>query len=262
MKFLTAFFFLAAVGSAFIDATPVRSRLLEMLKEPVPLELEFCKSLGYSLTSRVNFMKQTNQSAVAQDYLYKALKIMHATGCSDFTKPYTCATYAPAFSNHYGALPPCRSLCTRTEEQCGNFNAAMAKLLSKGECKMTKKGGDYRGTVSKTSSGKSCQAWAAQTPHRHTKTAESHPNDDLTGNYCRNPDGEPNGPWCYTTTSKRWEYCDVPTCKVQFYCDYYPEASATQGCVDYKYNESSGNMEQVVKGNPVAPLDDWKIPKY
>ena len=133
MQFLTAFCILVAFGSAFIDATPVRSRMLEMLKEPVPLELEFCESLGYSLTSRVNFMKQTNQSAVAEDYLYKALKIMHSTGCSKFTKPYTCATYAPALTKRYGALPPCRSLCTRTEEQCGNFNAAMAKLLSKGK---------------------------------------------------------------------------------------------------------------------------------
>ena len=40
-----------------------------------------------------------------------------------------------------------------------------------------------------------------------------YPNSDLTSNYCRNPDGEPNGPWCYTTDSKkRWEYCGIPKC--------------------------------------------------
>ena len=32
-------------------------------------------------------------------------------------------------------------------------------------------------------------------------------------NYCRDPDGEKQ-PWCYTTDStKRWEYCPVPTCQ-------------------------------------------------
>ena len=33
-------------------------------------------------------------------------------------------------------------------------------------------------------------------------------------NYCRNPDGDDNGPWCYTTNSKvRWEYCkQIPRC--------------------------------------------------
>ena len=32
-------------------------------------------------------------------------------------------------------------------------------------------------------------------------------------NYCRNPDGEPCGPWCYTEDpAKRWEYCDVKMC--------------------------------------------------
>ena len=33
-------------------------------------------------------------------------------------------------------------------------------------------------------------------------------------NYCRNPDGDDNGPWCYTTNPKvRWEYCkQIPRC--------------------------------------------------
>ena len=35
----------------------------------------------------------------------------------------------------------------------------------------------------------------------------------LQDNYCRNPDDEPGGPWCYTTDpAKRWEYCDVMNC--------------------------------------------------
>ena len=43
----------------------------------------------------------------------------------------------------------------------------------------------------------------------------SNADDSLSdaANYCRNPDGEPYTPWCYTTDrNKRWELCDVHHC--------------------------------------------------
>lgn len=31
--------------------------------------------------------------------------------------------------------------------------------------------------------------------------------------YCRNPDGDVNGPWCFTMNPKKlFDYCDVPQC--------------------------------------------------
>ncbi|KAJ7342172.1 hypothetical protein JRQ81_009386 [Phrynocephalus forsythii] len=81
------------------------------------------------------------------------------------------------------------------------------------ECRIGN-GKDYRGKISSTSSGRTCQEWRLQTPHRHDSfTPESHPRAGLEKNYCRNPDGDVNGPWCYTTDpNKGWEYCDVPQC--------------------------------------------------
>ena len=70
---------------------------------------------------------------------------------------------------------------------------------------------DYRGTVSVTRSGRTCQVWAAQTPHSHTRTPSNYPESGLDGehNYCRNPNGEPTA-WCYTTDPGRfWDTCDV-----------------------------------------------------
>lgn len=33
-------------------------------------------------------------------------------------------------------------------------------------------------------------------------------------NYCRNPDGDRIGPWCYTTDpEQRYESCNIPQCK-------------------------------------------------
>ena len=60
--------------------------------------------------------------------------------------------------------------------------------------------------ISKTISGKECQKWSEQKPHRHRfKKVGNH-------NFCRNPDKMP-GVWCYTMDKrKRWEFCDVPKC--------------------------------------------------
>jgi hypothetical protein len=70
---------------------------------------------------------------------------------------------------------------------------------------------DYRGAIAETITGRTCQAWAAQSPHSHSRTPNNYPEFGLEGehNYCRNPDGEPTA-WCYTTDpGSRWELCDV-----------------------------------------------------
>lgn len=69
-------------------------------------------------------------------------------------------------------------------------------------------GRDYRGTQNRTRSGRTCQVWTKQSPHRHTRTPSRRPNKGLgSHNFCRNPDGE-DTIWCYTTDRfKRWEYC-------------------------------------------------------
>ncbi|KAM8833006.1 plasminogen isoform 2-T2 [Spinachia spinachia] len=74
-------------------------------------------------------------------------------------------------------------------------------------------GKDYRGTKSQTKTKKTCQRWAGRYPHRPNFTPDEHPLADLESNFCRNPDGDSGGPWCYTTDpDTRWENCDIPSC--------------------------------------------------
>ena len=83
--------------------------------------------------------------------------------------------------------------------------------LQENECFTDRIGRDYRGTVSQTRSGKSCQKWTANSPHSHSRTPQNYENAGLGDhNYCRNPDNTGDGTWCYTTDSgTRWEACDV-----------------------------------------------------
>ncbi|XP_058526707.1 plasminogen isoform X3 [Ochotona princeps] len=83
------------------------------------------------------------------------------------------------------------------------------------ECK-TGRGRNYRGTVSKTRTGILCQKWNDNYPHVPKFVPEEYPAEGLEKNYCRNPDNDVEGPWCYTTDpNKRYDYCDIPECEVE-----------------------------------------------
>ncbi|CAH1251520.1 ADGRG7 [Branchiostoma lanceolatum] len=79
-------------------------------------------------------------------------------------------------------------------------------------------GVEYRGNVSITRSGRTCQRWDADYPHRPEIHSKEFPNAGLVGNFCRNPmrgffGTRHDSPWCYTTDPNvMWEGCDIPQC--------------------------------------------------
>ncbi|MEE6459026.1 hypothetical protein FKM82_000513 [Ascaphus truei] len=74
-------------------------------------------------------------------------------------------------------------------------------------------GRDYQGKANITTSGIPCQKWGHQRPHVHRRLPEVFPELSSSENYCRNPGGESERPWCYTTDQNvRWEYCNIPLC--------------------------------------------------
>ncbi|XP_070543539.1 apolipoprotein(a)-like [Ptychodera flava] len=109
------------------------------------------------------------------------------------------------------------------------------------ECYHETDGNDYRGTVSRTENGRTCQEWTDQSPHSHTRTPENYPNSGLgQHNYCRNPDGT-SGAWCYTTDPySRWELCDIgqpyENCGPPNECYHETDGSDYRGTVSMTVN--------------------------
>ncbi|XP_038838595.1 muscle, skeletal receptor tyrosine protein kinase-like [Salvelinus namaycush] len=75
------------------------------------------------------------------------------------------------------------------------------------------KGRFYQGPVNITSSGIPCQRWSQQGPHLHRLSVDVLSELRNAQSSCRNPGGENEKPWCYTTNPNiRWEYCNIPKC--------------------------------------------------
>ncbi|XP_014833442.1 PREDICTED: plasminogen-like isoform X3 [Poecilia mexicana] len=142
-----------------------------------------------------------------------------------------CYTSSPSRRWDYCSIPRCTS--------------EPPSIMPELSC-ITGNGESYRGTIAVTTSGKKCQRWASQTPHRHDYTPESYPCSHLVHNFCRNP-GKDQRPWCYTTDPEtRWEYCNVSRCADT---SNSPEPEATFDDAKVKgYSKTEGAMVVSVKG--------------
>ncbi|CAK8675824.1 unnamed protein product [Clavelina lepadiformis] len=67
----------------------------------------------------------------------------------------------------------------------------------------------YRGKRNYTESEIPCQRWDVTFPHEPKQT----PRDGGHHNYCRNPDNDLDGTWCYTVDPDvKWQLCSIPKC--------------------------------------------------
>ncbi|KAK5847440.1 hypothetical protein PBY51_016564 [Eleginops maclovinus] len=74
---------------------------------------------------------------------------------------------------------------------------------------------DYIGDLSVTMGGHTCMKWASPQAKTLSVDKDFIPEVSLDGNKCRNPDNDPEGPWCYVEVSGNVtvDYCDLDVCE-------------------------------------------------
>ncbi|XP_057294378.1 uncharacterized protein LOC130622936 isoform X2 [Hydractinia symbiolongicarpus] len=117
----------------------------------------------------------------------------------------------PSLNLRYSPDVRNNSICTILPEQ-NITHLERCQLIEDSNQNFTKvcyegNGSGYIGIINVTSSGKTCQPWSIN-PYLNPG---SYPT--LKENFCRNPQGHLDKPWCYIDKSmQRWEYCDVKEC--------------------------------------------------
>ena len=78
---------------------------------------------------------------------------------------------------------------------------------------------NYMGQASTTVSGQACLRWDKPEFHSYVNGL-SFPDESISaaGNFCRNPDSDPGGVWCFQSLDVGdYGYCDVTQCAGQYF---------------------------------------------
>lgn len=120
---------------------------------------------------------------------------------------------------------------------------------------------DYDGTISQTVDGIECMAWTDPYPAEYGYTPEAYPDGGLGDhNYCRSPDNDQVGAWCFTVDPNvEWGYCTCPDTVVPT----QPPVDTSGVCNPNSdtWTDSSGNT-CAVYGNAQACTTDGELGPY
>ncbi|KAM6157943.1 prothrombin [Rhynchocyon petersi] len=106
------------------------------------------------------------------------------------------------------------------------------KLSSSVELCIPSRGRQYQGRLAVTALGFPCLAWGSTLAKYLSRDQDFSSDVPLVENFCRNPDGDEEGAWCYVSGEPGdFEYCDLNYCDEPVdEADYEPgEGTAIQG---------------------------------
>ncbi|XP_013380746.1 inactive tyrosine-protein kinase transmembrane receptor ROR1 [Lingula anatina] len=156
---------------------------------------------------------------------------------------YVLAKTQPVIGN--SLLPRCEDLPAKGTPQAAN---CVSIGLPKGQVKVDTgsrghtcyngTGMSYQGTVSHTKSGLKCQKWTSNSPHLVTLSLGQFPLLQGGHNYCRNPGGRKEAPWCFTMDKMvPTELCDIPKC---------PDLVKTINQVTSDASKNNSNLKEIL----------------
>ena len=117
-------------------------------------------------------------------------------------------------------------LCTRISKckaVCGNDTSSAYYAISltlvlpsdqPTECTLTQRGQEYLGVISQSRTNTACERWSDQPEQLLSDYDFGSETVEEAQNYCRNPNGDSAGLWCFTTgTTGTHQYCSqIPKC--------------------------------------------------
>ncbi|CAI8014729.1 Tyrosine-protein kinase receptor cam-1 [Geodia barretti] len=215
----------------------------------VPYAGEFCQPVGYSNSTSVLLRRQLKDSVADMELELRGT--LHAVqeeltpGCEMLARQLLCSGALPTCENG-NKLEVCEKQCHLLDmllvcsqdlqkalrsisyidfSVCHKNRSSLLPVShpsclptpvlpdSKGtlneDCyNVSTLGQTYTGDMNITQNGKSCLPWRTAPAARGLVATYL----ELNGSFCRNPGQLGRMPWCFTSTSGDWEYCDVTLC--------------------------------------------------
>ncbi|CAG0904251.1 unnamed protein product, partial [Darwinula stevensoni] len=132
------------------------------------------------------------------------------------------------------------------------------------ECQLTTEGLEYAGFKNTDEDGRKCQPWLGRANDKRFSALDimtiSDEGIDSSHNYCRNPDADAYGLWCFTEegTGERWGHCMVPFC-YQLYERIAVEGKPAEGypeCLQTAMGKEYAGTTRITKtGKPCLRWD-------
>ncbi|XP_060032468.1 prothrombin [Erinaceus europaeus] len=124
-----------------------------------------------------------------------------------------CYTTVPTLRREECSVPICGQVNTHVVLTPRSAGSSVSRSPSSEQC-IPDRGRYYQGRLAVTMYGNPCLPWASTQAQSLSKDQDFNPDVPLVENFCRNPDGDQEGAWCYVDGGPGdFEYCDLDYCE-------------------------------------------------